>query len=603
MKALGAALVVAVLLPPASYGWAGTAEANAPTPVLLERAVARGELARAEADRYLVLALTEPDLLPVAYRSDVPWEGTTWLLAVRRRLEAMPPSPDRAALRQAIAPLDNCDGLGAGSMETDTAHFHVHHPPPGTTDPPIANYFTSLETTWSKEVDAYGWAAPPLPGTNRYLVVVAPIGPVFGFVVPTAVAGDNPNTSWNDRDAFRSCMVLNSNFSAFPPSNSQQALDSTTAHEFNHSIQFGYGALSGGTTDPDYAFVEGMATWMEDEVFDDANDNYRYLWPDLTDEMGEYRNNSATGNPYGYWAVWRALVERFGAGVPGGGEDVIQRFWELTSQEQAHNLDAMHRALAARGVSLADAFLDAGVALRFNRACGGGYAVPYCLEEGPFYVGARGPAPIHRQISGVGGSASGQLLDNYSLHHIALPAPASPFQVRLRNSAQSGRLMAAVACDTGAALRVAEFRRVAGPGRTVILKQFDTTGCVATAAVVANVHRTADNPSSSEARSYQLTVAPPPKATKTTLRVRRSPGRIVAVGRLTPKHPGKRMDIVLFERDGKRWDRVDRERPRLKGPRYRAAFDRRDAGRCRIRARFPGHIDHLPSQRIKSFSC
>ena len=45
----------------------------------------------------------------------------------------------------------------------------------------------------------------------------------------------------------------------------------TAAHEFFHAVQFAY----------DYAedswFMEATATWMEERVFDDVNDNRRYL--------------------------------------------------------------------------------------------------------------------------------------------------------------------------------------------------------------------------------------------------------------------------------------------------------------------------------------
>jgi hypothetical protein len=122
--------------------------------------------------------------------------------------------------------------------------------------------------------------------------------------------------------------------------------------------------------------------------------------------------------------------------------------------------------------------------------------------------------------------------------------------------------------------------------------------------VVANVAQTAANPSSSESRPFQLTVAPPAKATKTTLRVQRSPDEVAAKGRLSPPSPGDRMRVRLFERDGGRWDHVASERPRLlRGRRYRAEFDRPEAARCRIEARFPGDVDHLPSQREKTFAC
>jgi hypothetical protein len=605
VRAAAAVLLAAALLSPAPAGSASRSRPDVPTPVLLERAVARGQLDRAEADLYLAYALTDPSRVPPRWRSRTPWEGTSWLLDLRDRLVRMPRGEDRAAIREALGP-DTCDSL-TGATERDTPHFHIHYPGPSTTDPPIENYQASLEATWATEVDAFGWAAPPLPPSGKYLVVVFPLGSLFGFVSPTGPApgGNNPNTAWNEGDAMQSCMVLNSNYSTFAPSTSQQALDSTTAHEFNHSIQFGYGTLDGGPSEPDNAFVEGMATWMEDEVFDGANDNYRYLWPDLADDMGQYRDNNALANPYAYWVVWRAMLERFGTGVPGGGEDVVQRFWELTSQNQATTLEAMDRALGTRGIGLAEAHLASGVALRFNRPCGGGYVPPYCLEESSAYVTAKGPTTVHGQIVGIGGSFSGAVLDNYALNWIDLPSAAGPFQARLRNASGSGgRLKAAVVCDTGTGLRVTPFPQQAGPEETVVIKRFDTAGCESTVAIVANVAQTAANPSSSESRPYQLTVVPPAEPTKTTLRVKRFPDHVVAKGTLSPPSRGDRMRVRLFERDGRRWDHLASKRSRLlRGRRYRAEFDRPQATRCRIEARFPGDAGHLPSQRSRTFAC
>jgi hypothetical protein len=573
-----------------------------PTPLILERAVSRGELDRATADLYLALSMT-PDYrrVPAAFRSHVPWEGTPWLLGLRERVAEMPPGPRRAAVRQALDPTHNCDLL-TGPEDMDSTHFHIHHPP--VTNPPIANYATSLDAAWAKEVDSFGWAAPPLTGP-RYLVVVAPLGPVFGFVSATGSppGGNNPNTPWNEGDAETSCMVLNSDFSLFPPSSSQQALDSTTAHEFNHSIQFGYGALL-GPNEPDAAFYEGGATWMEDEVFDLADDNYRYLWPDFTDDMGQYQDNSPLANPYSYWVVFRAMTEPYGVGVGGGGERIMQDFWELTSRNAASNLDALDDAFRNRGSTLPDAYHTAAIALKFNRSCGGGYSPPYCMEEGPAYVNAAGPTPLHGQISSVGGSVGGSLLDNYALNWIGIPT-GSAMQVRLRNqSSNGGKLKASVACDTGSGLRIKAFPQQVGPGETVAVKNFDAAGCQNAAAVITNVEQTAANPNTSAARPYQLTVAPPADPSKTTLRVKVRPNEIVAKGRLKPPHPGRKMRVTLSERDGNRWDRVDTERaPLRRGRKYRAEFDRPDASRCRVEARFPGDLDHQPSKRTKTVSC
>ncbi len=118
---------------------------------------------------------------------------------------------------------------------------------------------------------------------------------------------------------------------------------------------------------------------MEDEVFDSANDNYNYLWPTFTMCMGEYTNS-----PYPYWITWRGLTERYGTGTAGGGEQVMQDFWELTSKNTGDNLSAMNAALVNKGTNLADAYHAYAIAVKFNKPCTGGYNVPgYCLMEGP----------------------------------------------------------------------------------------------------------------------------------------------------------------------------------------------------------------------------
>ncbi len=155
--------------------------------------------------------------------------------------------------------------------------------------------------------------------------------------------GNNPNTAWADHDAYASCMVLNQDYRNFP-SPPLKSLQATAAHEFNHGIQFGEGGLT-GVGAPDLVFTEGGATWMEDEVFDTANDNYFYLWPPLEKSMGEF----GSGNDvYSYWLTFRAMTEQFGTGVAGGGEDVMQQFWESTSRETANNLNALDAGLALK---------------------------------------------------------------------------------------------------------------------------------------------------------------------------------------------------------------------------------------------------------------
>jgi hypothetical protein len=480
------------------------------TPQLIERAVRQGQLSRGKGDLYLAYAFG-PGRVPDAYRSPTPWDGTLPLLHLRQRLARMQPGPQRAAINGVLqeTAFGSCGGTSGGSNSFSSTYFYIEYNTiaGGLT---IADYAASLDTTRSTEVNSFGWAAPPLhpsvPG-NKYHVVVGALGSgLYGFVSTggtyAGLAGDNPNTSWNDVDAYRTCMALNNNYDPFPGT-SQQALDSTTAHEFNHSIQFGYGALTGSNS-PDDSFVEGGATWMEDEVMDSADDNHNYLWPTFTQDMGQY-----TASPYPYWITFRGLTEPYGAGTPGGGEQVMQDFWELTSQSASSNmLTAINQALVNKGTTLADAYHAYAVAVKFNKACGGGYVYPHCFEEGPAYVANAGATAVQGSISAVGGSFSGSVRDNYALNWVQLPAGAGTYDVTLNNTSSGGQLRGSVVCDTGASLLVNPLPLVVGAGGSTSLAGFSSSGCLSAVAVITNQSQTAANPSGAGTlRSYQVTTA------------------------------------------------------------------------------------------------
>jgi hypothetical protein len=400
------------------------------TPQLIEAAHARGEIDSDTANLYSAYALGRPEQLPAEYHSAVPWHGTVPLLRLQRAVAIMSIGPMKARIERVMAGFCDVDSTGSLPNTTNSTHFYIEYDTIGG-GLTINTYITSLEATWSKEIDVFGWAAPPVdtsnpPPGNRYHVRIDSLGTsLYGYVssfgAHAGLVGDNPNTAWNDTDAYATCMVLNRDFDPFPGT-AQQALDATTAHEFNHSIQFGYGALTGANT-PDDAFVEGGATWMEDEGFDSANDNYNYLYPHFTPSvqasnvsMGEY-----TGSPYPYWIIFRALTERYGTGTAGGGEQVMQDFWEATSKNTGDNLSAMNQALVNKGTNLADAYHAAAIALKFLKSCSGSYTYPYCLEESAGYIAAAGTTTVQGTIVTIGGSYNGSVQDNYALNWVSLP--------------------------------------------------------------------------------------------------------------------------------------------------------------------------------------
>ena len=591
------------------------ASAEPPTPVLIERAVERGDLDRIIADRYLAAAL-RGDPVPAAYASEAPFRGTLPLLEMQERFDRLPAGAQRRSLRDLLHPgvggtgADDCGGAGTPMPNTlETTHFYIEFNAAtiggGLT---INDYVTALETTWSKEVDQFGWAAPP-PYTanpapnNKYPVRIENLGPtLYGFVANSGThagpVGNNPATTWNEGDAYASCMVLNSNYDPFPGA-PLAALQATTAHEFNHAIQFGWGAL-GGTNVPDFIFIEGATTWIEDEVFDESNDNYNFLWPKFDRDMGEYQQ-SPLDSPYAYWITWRGISEPYGTGVAGGGEDIFQRFWEKTSKNEPGSLESLDSSLRAEGTSLSAAYHAYAIAVKFNRPCGGGYGAPHCLEEGPAYVAAKGPTATHGTVS-MNATFQGSLLDNYALHWVELPQNTN-LQAILKNTSGGGSFRASVACDTGTGLVVVPFDRVAGAGETAYVRSYNAASCAAPIAVVTNVTQTAADPPSSALRPYSLSVTPPAEPSNTSVSGRVSNNKVIAKGKVTPASGGGQVEVVLFRRKGGWREVQDRGVNLGSGGTFRTRLRLPNAKRCRLEAQFEGDQTRQPSSDSDTFRC
>lgn len=474
---------------------------------LIDQAAESGEIDSETAALYMAYALTNDPALPAEYRSDTPWDGTLPLLWLRETVNTLPPGRTQEDIAAMLAGVCDTESTALANTHT-TTHFYIEYGSisGGLT---INSYAVSLETTWDKEVTSFGWAAPPsytsnpAPG-NRYHVRIDDLGTsLYGFVSSSGTyagyVGNNPNTSWSDGDAYASCMVLNRNYDPFPGT-SQAALDATTAHEFNHSIQMGYGALTGSNV-PDDNLIEGGASWMEDEAFDSSNDNYNYLWPSFSMCMGNY-----TASPYNYWITYRGLTERYGAGTAGGAEQVMQDFWEYTSKNTYSNLAALNAALVNRGTTLADSFHHYAIAVKFNKTCSGGYVYPYCLEEGAGYISAAGSPANTASIASVGSSYnSGLIQDNYAINWIGLPTSGGLYDVTLQNTSSGGQLRGSVVCNTGSALSVMPLSAVAAAGQSVTLLGVNPTGCTSVVLVVTNQSQTSANPTSCTARSYKVT--------------------------------------------------------------------------------------------------
>ena len=520
---LALAALALVVLPASAEGQ----PPERPTPALIERALDSGRIDLERANLLRLYALRGDPRLPAEYRGDRPWDGTLTVRSINRTLPRMDPGPERRAVTAALAappgdpnPTTCFESVTPMTNSFSSDHFYIQYNAAQLLDSEltIQDYAASLDAAWDAEVGVFGWAAPPIDAilAGRYHVRIDVLGPlVYGFVSNLGTyagnAGDNPNTSWNDVDAQKTCMVLNEDYSLFPGS-PRQALDATTAHEFNHSLQYGYGALNGPNA-PDDNFVEGGATWMEDEVQDASNDNYNYLYPAFDDSMGEHDE----GDIYAYWLTFRGLTERFGTGTAGGGEQVMQDFWERISQFGGEGmLTALNQALVNKGSSLPAAYHDYAVAAKPMRSCGGGFVLPFCFEEAAGYVAAAGATEPHGTIGSIGGSASGSVEDDYALNWVTLPTSGS-YDLTVANTSAGGSLRTTVACDTGTAVATVPLPAPLGPAQSATIAGLDPSTCQRATAVITNEAQTAPNPDSSTARAYTVTTGPAPPSTVPTV--------------------------------------------------------------------------------------
>ncbi len=511
VAALACLALLAVLAPAANADEPVPANAVAmrlrpATPYLIDAALASGSITRAQATLYRAWALVRPEALPAEFVSPTPWDGTITMLQVQsalRRTESARMSP---TFRDAARRIDaTCFDANASLPNSkNTKHYYLKFRSSAITGGlTIGQYAAALETAWKTEIGTFGWARPPkdpgagLPG-GRYLVRVDDLNPsLYGFVAATHNVGNNPATGWNEKDSLASCMVLNQDLSTFP-SGPTESLRATVAHEFNHSIQYGYGALTGFGKVKN-VFIEGGASWMEDEVFDSSDDNYNYLWPDFTTPMAQFDPTF----PYRYWIVFRALTERYGTGVKNGGENVMQFFWEQVSKEASTNLAALSKALKHEGSSLPKAYHDAAIALRFNVDCS---ATPkkWCLQEGPAYVAAAGANPNTGTVASIGDPAyQGKVANDYALDWIGLPATGA-FDLTLDVTSGGGKLRTSIVCRMGSALSLLSPTQVAKGSTNAAFTSVDPMGCDAVVAVITNENQTGSSPKKVTNANYTL---------------------------------------------------------------------------------------------------
>ena len=228
---------------------------------------------------------------------------------------------------------------------------------------------SAFGSVWSREISQYGYRPPKsdITSTNHgpdgkidvYLADTGADG-FYGYCTTDDPDAFDPNYPYFDASAF--CVVDND----MSPSQFQTgasgvpALQVTLAHEFFHAVQCAYDCFE------DRWFSEGTATWMEDEVFDNVNDNLQYLGssqlrqPFVPLDFSDLRYSYV----YGAWIWFRFLSEYFG-NANNADPSIIKRAWEYADGSAAgpdqFSLRAISSAIQDRDWKFRFAYADFGV--------------------------------------------------------------------------------------------------------------------------------------------------------------------------------------------------------------------------------------------------
>ena len=162
----------------------------------------------------------------------------------------------------------------------------------------IDDVFQVMDAVWSTEITVLGYRPPKSDATSPDgfsawrtpesrplfdIYILDLVGKTGGAALGYCTTDDpnilEPGSLYHGNDASAYCVLDNDYAEAWP--RELEVLEATAAHEFFHAVQFAY------NFDLDDWLAEATATWVEDEVFDDVDDNHTYVdtsqvvWPNV----------------------------------------------------------------------------------------------------------------------------------------------------------------------------------------------------------------------------------------------------------------------------------------------------------------------------------
>ena len=239
----------------------------------------------------------------------------------------------------------------------------------------IPDYIDSVmaifATIGTIDFDSLGYNLPPSDawyidqyngGSGHYDIYIfnLPVG-YYGYVQGENYAqsdnllhrGDNENSLTVEQNAMVSFMAIRNNYSDFD-GNELENLKVTSAHEFFHTIQYGYDGW-------EYGWVkEATAVWMEEFIYDEVNDCYQYL-PEFFENPYDPFNYD-TEHGYGAYIYFSYITEHWAPST------FIKSYWDNTIDYNSWDQDYSIQTLKQ---TMEDADLDfTGITQNFHIANG-----------------------------------------------------------------------------------------------------------------------------------------------------------------------------------------------------------------------------------------
>ena len=235
---------------------------------------------------------------------------------------------------------NNCQGSSAALALHVCVHWVTGSDRTTRTRPTSQQVSQTMEHVWDTETRTHGLPQPApddvsarhrrQPGhahstsTSRTSTSTG----LYGYCVPT---GRHPAP----RSRPTASSTTTSSGYGTTPTN---ALDVTAAHEFFHAVQFGYDAGE------DSWFMEGTATWMEDEVYDSINDNLQFLAYSPIRYPCAPADLTVDFHRYGSWIFFKYASETAAAAASCAGCGTSP----TSSASTRYSLQAIRAAVSAR---------------------------------------------------------------------------------------------------------------------------------------------------------------------------------------------------------------------------------------------------------------